>query len=152
MQVIPAPVTQHTTASAVNADGHVVGTADISGGDLAWLWTGGSTVTDLNSLFDYSAENINLLDAHDINDSGQILALGFDNNVADWRMVILTPPSVRIPGDADGDGFVGISDFLMVLGDWGQCAGPCPPSCQSDFDGDCQVGIADLLILLGNWG
>jgi probable HAF family extracellular repeat protein len=151
MQVIPAPVTQHTTANAVNDDGHVVGTADMSGGDLAWLWTGGSTVTDLNSLFDFSAHNINLLAAHDINDAGQILALGFDNNAVDWRMVILTPPTARIAGDVDADGIVGIEDFLALLGAWGPCAAPCPPSCAADFDDDCQVGIVDFLILLGNW-
>lgn len=54
----------------------------IVGGDLAWLWTG-SSVTGLMTLIDFANENINLLAAHDINDAGQILALGFDNNVAD---------------------------------------------------------------------
>ncbi len=147
MQQIPAPVTQHTTASAVNIDGHVVGTADMSGGDLAWLWTGGSTVADLNSLFDFPAENVNLVASHDINDAGQILALGFDNNVTEWRMVILTPPTARLTGD----GVVGILDFLALLDAWGPCPGPCPPSCAADFDGDCEVGITDFLIVLGNW-
>ncbi len=56
------------------------------------------------------------------------------------------------PGDADGDGVVGINDFLIVLGNWGQCPNPCPPSCPGDFDGDCEVGINDFLIVLGNWG
>jgi hypothetical protein len=45
----------------------------------------------------------------------------------------------------DGDGTVGIVDFLAVLAGWGQ-PGPC------DFDGDAQVGITDFLLLLGNWG
>ncbi len=56
------------------------------------------------------------------------------------------------PGDVDGDGNVGILDFLALLGSWGPCPPPCPPSCPADFDDDCQVGITDLLILLGNWG
>ena len=57
-----------------------------------------------------------------------------------------------IPGDVDGDGTVGILDFLALLGAWGPCPAPCPPSCAADFDADCQVGISDFLILLGNWG
>ncbi len=56
-----------------------------------------------------------------------------------------------VPGDTNGDGIVGIDDFLFLLGNWGPCAEPCPPSCTADFDGDCTVGIGDFLILLGNW-
>ena len=54
------------------------------------------------------------------------------------------------PGDLDGDGVVGIIDFLMLLEAWG----PCPPGegCPADLDGNGFVGITDLLILLGNWG
>ena len=55
-------------------------------------------------------------------------------------------------GDLDGDGMVGIIDFLMLLGAWGPCPEPCPPSCVADLDGDCTVGIVDFLLLLGNWG
>ncbi len=63
----------------------------------------------------------------------------------------LTVSAGGVPGDVDGDGLVGIGDFLGVLGQWGACADPCPPSCAADFNGDCSVGIEDLLILLGNW-
>ena len=55
-------------------------------------------------------------------------------------------------GDLDGDGSVGITDFLLLLAAWGPCDEPCPPSCPADFDGDCQVGITDFLIQLANWG
>jgi len=54
--------------------------------------------------------------------------------------------------DLDGDGAVGVTDFLSLLGTWGPCPGPCPPSCPADFDGDCTVGVTDFLILLANWG
>ena len=54
-------------------------------------------------------------------------------------------------GDIDGDGVVGITDFLALLGDWGPCAEPCPPSCAADLDEDCLVGIVDFLLLLENW-
>ncbi len=56
-----------------------------------------------------------------------------------------------ILGDIDGDGIVGINDFLLLLGAWGPCADPCPPSCAADLDEDCDVGINDFLMLLGNW-
>ena len=52
--------------------------------------------------------------------------------------------------DLDGDGSVGVSDLLILLGNWGPCAdcGDCP----ADLDGNCTVGVSDLLILLANWG
>jgi T5SS/PEP-CTERM-associated repeat protein len=44
----------------------------------------------------------------------------------------------------DGNGEVGINDFLMMLADWGG-GRPC------DFDGG-GVSVTDFLILLANWG
>ncbi len=53
--------------------------------------------------------------------------------------------------DVDGDGTVGINDFLTLLGEWGPC--PLPPEpCPADIDGDGVVGITDFLMLLANWG
>jgi hypothetical protein len=49
--------------------------------------------------------------------------------------------------DVDGDGSVGITDMLQVLGTWGLC-----PGCPSDVDGDGSVGINDFLELLAQWG
>ena len=56
-----------------------------------------------------------------------------------------------IPGDLDGDGIVGINDFLLLLAAWGPCPDPCPPSCAADLDGDCSVGVTDFLMLLASW-
>lgn len=55
--------------------------------------------------------------------------------------------------DVDGDGNVGINDFLDVLAQWGPCGVPC----SADFSGpgdvpDGMVGIHDFLDVLGNWG
>ncbi len=55
------------------------------------------------------------------------------------------------PGDINGDGVVGIDDFLILLGSWGPCPAP-PEPCLADVDGDGEVGIGDFLIVLGNWG
>ena len=51
------------------------------------------------------------------------------------------------PWDLDGDGAIGITDFLTLLALWGTNPGGPP-----DFDGDLDVGITDFLELLGHWG
>ncbi len=55
------------------------------------------------------------------------------------------PPMAACPHDLDGDGLIGINDFLDLLAQWGNC-GP------ADFDADGVVGISDFLDLLANWG
>jgi len=75
-----------------------------------------------------------------------------DNAGIDYFDVSNAPFSiVPGPGDLDGDGVVGITDFLALLALWGPCSDPCPPSCPADLDDDCSVGINDFLILLANW-
>jgi V8-like Glu-specific endopeptidase len=54
-------------------------------------------------------------------------------------------------GDLDGDGIVGITDFLILLAEWGPCPDPCPPACLGDLDESCSVDVNDFLILLANW-
>jgi hypothetical protein len=51
------------------------------------------------------------------------------------------------PGDLDGDGTVGVTDFLLILAAWGPC-----PGCPEDLDGSGDVGIGDFLLLLAFWG
>ncbi len=53
-------------------------------------------------------------------------------------------------GDINGDGVVGVLDFLELLAAWGACPPPCN-QCVPDLDGDCVVGVTDFLILLANW-
>ncbi len=54
-------------------------------------------------------------------------------------------------GDLDGDGIVGIDDFVALLAAWGPCP-KLPNPCPGDLDGDGTVGIEDFLMLLANWG
>lgn len=49
--------------------------------------------------------------------------------------------------DLDGDGFVGVPDLILLLGQFGPCSG----SCWADMDHDGVVGVTDLLTLLANW-
>ena len=59
------------------------------------------------------------------------------------------PLNPVILADLDGDGVVGIVDFLALLAAWGPCNEDC---CIADVDLDGDVGINDFLILLANWG
>jgi len=61
----------------------------------------------------------------------------------------LTLPANAIPGDLDGDGFVGIDDLNLVLSNWNQNVPPGNPL--ADPSGDGFVGIDDLNEVLGNW-
>ncbi len=85
-------------------------------------------------------EIVNIIDEPDIRNG-----IGWDN--FQFNAV------AALPCDLDGDGVVGMQDFLTLLGAWGQCS-DCgtPQACPADLDGDCSVDIVDLLILLGNWG
>ena len=58
-------------------------------------------------------------------------------------------PALAIEGDLDGDGFVGIDDLNIVLGNWNQNVPPATPL--ADPSGDGFVGIDDLNVVLGNW-
>jgi predicted outer membrane repeat protein len=58
-------------------------------------------------------------------------------------------PSEVIFADTDGDGVVGIIDFLAALAAWGPCGPEC---CLADFDIDGSVGIAEFLAVLDHWG
>lgn len=56
-------------------------------------------------------------------------------------------PVVEVLGDLNGDGVVNVFDLLLLLENWGSCAG-----CDADLNGDGMVNVFDLLLLLENWG
>jgi hypothetical protein len=60
------------------------------------------------------------------------------------------PGSVDLSGDLDGDGFVGIADLNIVLGNWNATVTP-GDQLQGDTSGDGFVGIEDLNTVLGTW-
>ena len=62
---------------------------------------------------------------------------------------VVSNASVTLDGDLDGDGFVGIDDLNIVLGNWNQSVPPANPL--ADPSGDGFVGIDDLNLVLGNW-
>jgi len=56
-----------------------------------------------------------------------------------------------IDGDLDEDGFVGINDLNLVLGDWNNTIFTGDPAMVGDLNGDFFVGIDDLNAMLANW-
>ncbi|MHC4826430.1 MAG: hypothetical protein ACYTEY_07730, partial [Planctomycetota bacterium] len=68
-----------------------------------------------------------------------------EGNTSIDNVVVTACPADTCPWDCgDGDGTVGIVDFLAMLAQWGG-PGPC------DFDGG-GVSVTDFLLLLAHWG
>jgi hypothetical protein len=84
-----------------------------------------------------------------------ILAYNAGNDIAEpWKRrtylaVADRPAPPEAVGDIDGDGVVGVNDFLLLLAAWGPCVDEC---CLADLDRDGTVAVNDFLLLLGNWG
>ncbi|MHC4787350.1 MAG: DUF3466 family protein, partial [Planctomycetota bacterium] len=134
-------------ARAVNNRGQIVGEAMcIASGapKAAFLWRDG-VMYNLNDLIP-GGSGLDLRSALDINDAGQIVGYGItpDENIHGF---LLEP---NLIGDINGDGEVGIADFLLLLAAWGPCPDP-PDPCPADLDGDGTVSVNDFLILLANW-
>lgn len=142
------PGTSFTRPQDMDTQARIVGYCHNSGlADLAaFIWHEGE-MTNLNDLTSPS-ENLNLLGAVGINQSGQI-ACRAHGEFNETVTVLLTPISGSL-GDLDGDCAVGVVDLLILLANWGPCK-TCQ-ECAADLDSDCTVGISDLLILLMNWG
>jgi len=62
---------------------------------------------------------------------------------------LLGEVSGALPGDLNGDGFVGLDDLDIVLGNWNLNVPPANPD--ADPSGDGFVGLDDLDIVLNNW-
>ncbi|HAJ38063.1 MAG TPA: hypothetical protein DCL15_20520 [Chloroflexi bacterium] len=55
-------------------------------------------------------------------------------------------------GDSDGDGYVSLVDFSMLVATFGVCAGNADYDVRSDFNGDACVTLVDFSILRTNYG
>jgi len=54
-------------------------------------------------------------------------------------------------GDSNGDGDVGVSEFLELVASWGACP-DLPEPCPLDLNADRVVNVQDFLLVLGLWG
>ena len=61
--------------------------------------------------------------------------------------VLAADPGTECVADVTGDGVVGTDDILLVLSDWGPCAG-----CDSDIDGDGVTGVNEILAIIAAFG
>lgn len=62
-----------------------------------------------------------------------------------------TPVELRVTlaGDADRDGFVGLSDIALLTSNWTATVPPAPP--ETDLDGNGMIGLSDLAAVITNW-
>jgi hypothetical protein len=104
-------------------------------------WFDDENGTDAGALyvFDLDRDDCNLNGICDVRD----IADG-DSNDVNGNAV---PDECDV--DVNGDGVVGVLDFLQLLAAWGLCE-ECA-DCPEDFDSDCLVGVTDFLMLLANW-
>jgi len=56
-----------------------------------------------------------------------------------------------IPGDIDGDDFVGINDLSFILQNWNKRREDIGFDPIADLDQDGFIGLADLNLVLSNW-
>ena len=108
------------------------------GGSTVQLWdvdTGASTHT---------------LTGHALNSvafspDGKTIASGsYDGTVLLWE---LTPPTLPVTGDVNGDGGVNIQDLVLVAGQFGQSG-----ENRADVNGDGVVNIQDLVLVASAFG
>jgi hypothetical protein len=85
--------------------------------------------------------------ASDCNGNGTLDSCDIDDNTSDDDNGNGIPDECECPADLDGDGQVGVTDFLDLLAAWGP-----NPGHPADLDGDGQVGVTDFLDLLAAWG
>jgi beta-glucanase (GH16 family) len=64
--------------------------------------------------------------------------------------VRLFTPAPALPGDANGDGLVDVSDLGSLATNWGRSSGA--NWSMGDFTADGKVDVSDLGILASNWG
>jgi hypothetical protein len=103
-------------------------------------------VEDLRLITDLSIRDIDPEQYPSLNDNGHLsFLLKFSDGSTGLFMA-----STWLPGDLNGDGFVGIADLNAVLSNWNQNVTP-GDQLLGDANGDGFVGIADLNEVLGNW-
>lgn len=131
----------------INNSGHIAFDVpnDFFGFTRSYIWDGEQFIDLTESLADPGVANI--VNAWDINDSGDVLALV--ETIAGNQFMIVRPDAPPThPADFDGDGDVDSTDLNVLLAAFG-----CTSSCASgDVDDDGDVDSADLNLLLAAFG
>ena len=151
-----APGQGITCADRTGGDGYESGdyTGGLDGTSFASPYAAGVAALILSvdpSLTPDEVEQIMNDTAVDLGSSGYDTTFGWGFLNAN-NAVLAIDPGVTPSPDLNGSGVVDSDDLFILLGSWGACAAPCPPSCAADFNGDCSVDSNDLFVLLGAWG
>ncbi len=141
--------TEDTFFFDLNDSGQVVGAVYDGSIRRAFVFDG-LQLRYLDELVD-PAFPLELRQANAISNTGWIAAVGRANGGSTDHIVLLAPIPPSLPGDLNGDGFVGIDDLNIVLGRWNQAVPPPSTPDQGDPSGDGFVGIEDLNLVLSNW-
>ncbi len=143
-------------ATATSADGSVVvgwSNTSLATSGEAFLWTAAGGMRSLQDIlttdFGLDLTGWQLQKANGISADGLTIVGEGINPDGFGEAFIATLPAPAVVGDLDGDGFVGITDLNIVLGNWNQSVPPGNPL--ADPSGDGFVGIEDLNVVLGNW-
>ena len=142
------PGCEETRVRDLNDAGQAVGFCEGPGAFAEFVWHNG-VMFELDELYiSDDPEFTGIGGVWAISNEGQIAGSG-GHQTFGTSAIRLTPIAALV-GDLDGDGVVGVSDLLILLGNWGLCE-DCN-DCIADLNGDCVVGVKDLLFLLGAWG
>lgn len=121
------------------------------------------SVIDFNTVIRPCGNEFAIRQAHDVNDSGWVVAVvnrPLNADPPNLRIVLLTPYQACLtncdadlvgPSGGPPDCNVSTPDFLEQLNSWGPCPS-VPAPCRADLDCDGTVGTTDQLELLGAWG
>ncbi|MGB2979727.1 MAG: dockerin type I domain-containing protein [Candidatus Zixiibacteriota bacterium] len=71
-----------------------------------------------------------------------------DTGVVEITVLPYSVPPSQMPGDANGDGMVEVSDIVFILNYMFQGGPPSNPPAAMDINGDCFVGLSDLIWLI----
>ena len=124
-----------------------IGTVKVSSGaHVVLVDTRDNDCDDMFSEVIYT-ENLHVAAGATFDTNGYIVyASEVDNQgviIGEDDIIIINPP---LAGDANGDGFVGILDVLVVIADWGPC-----DACGGDVNEDGVASILDILFIIANW-
>jgi probable HAF family extracellular repeat protein len=134
-------------ARAINNAGLIVGNATTSSGAHAFIYDSTTGIEqDLNSLIapDGSGTGWTLQWAYGIDDAGHVVGYG-PSPGGTTHAYLLTP---LLPGDANEDGTVNITDLSKVLTNYDKTG---MKWFDGDFNGDGSVNITDLSNVLTNY-
>lgn len=140
-------------AFAINNSLQAVGVDVESGHAVFWEFISGWSGLDLNDsasgvIAECSDEEWEIIEAHDINDSGWIVALGV--NESNELHALLLTPFPACPVDIIPTGCVNTDDLIAVVSQWGACV--TGAICTADTDANCAVNTDDLIAVIGAWG